>query len=410
MRSILLLASTSLLAACGGGGLQTVSAPPPAAGGGSGAADPHTFANPTDAKTYVGVGGSQVYEYLTDARGCCNQQAQIYAGKTTTVRNSTISITYDPADAVYTLEVQDPLSGAAARTRFQDPASRTDFGGNLEPQWGTPELSNGNIEYYQAGDGNPLSPYRESGSGFINPGDNDNPPTGETGSSYQAASLFVLRPGAETQYVTFAGYVRNALTFSESTAGTDTFETTNWHLERGAFAYGETTLSDAVPTTGTGSYQGSMLASMIFNPTLDGQSSAGSAVLPSFFQWIEGSSTLDVNFADDSFELALIGTVLAPQLDYYTSSPDTVLSAGATFNASAEGLINLINFGGFKGQFDSAYFTNPGGDRHDVAIAGSTIDGAFYGPNGEEAGGGFRIVGGTPDERIDILGAFVGVK
>ena len=37
-------------------------------------------------------------------------------------------------------------------------------------------------------------------------------------------------------------------------------------------------------------------------------------------------------------------------------------------------------------------------------------DGAFYGPNGEEAGGGFRIVGGKPDERVDIVGAFVGKK
>ena len=102
--------------------------------------------------------------------------------------------------------------------------------------------------------------------------------------------------------------------------------------------------------------------------------------------------------------------MLAPQLDYYTGPESSVLSAGATFNASGDGLINLITFGGFKGQFDSAYFTNPAGDRHDVTIAGSTIDGAFYGPNGEEAGGGFRIVGGNPDERIDVLGAFVGVK
>ncbi|WP_173203779.1 transferrin-binding protein-like solute binding protein [Sphingopyxis sp. BSNA05] len=41
-------------------------------------------------------------------------------------------------------------------------------------------------------------------------------------------------------------------------------------------------------------------------------------------------------------------------------------------------------------------------------IAGSSINGAFYGPDAEELGGGYRIVGGTPDERIDILGTFVG--
>ena len=45
-----------------------------------------------------------------------------------------------------------------------------------------------------------------------------------------------------------------------------------------------------------------------------------------------------------------------------------------------------------------------------MVIAGSSIDGAFYGPNGVELGGGYRIVGGTPDERIDILGTFVGQR
>jgi hypothetical protein len=49
-----------------------------------------------------------------------------------------------------------------------------------------------------------------------------------------------------------------------------------------------------------------------------------------------------------------------------------------------------------------------------VDIAGSSLDGAFYGPGGSaeklEVGGGFRIVGGTPDQRIDIMGAFTGKK
>ena len=69
----------------------------------------------------------------------------------------------------------------------------------------------------------------------------------------------------------------------------------------------------------------------------------------------------------------------------------------------------MINFGGFKGFFDSASFTSPEGNRS-VAIEGSTIDGTFYGPAAQEAGGGFRIVGGNPDERVDILGAFIGKK
>ena len=40
----------------------------------------------------------------------------------------------------------------------------------------------------------------------------------------------------------------------------------------------------------------------------------------------------------------------------------------------------------------------------------SSIDGSFYGPNAVEVGGSFRIVGGVPDQRVDILGAFTGAK
>ncbi len=190
MRLVILLASTSLLAACSGGGPSSVtSAPPPVAGtGGTGgtANTTHTFANPKAAKTYQGVGGSHVYEYLTDDRiPTRNQQGEQYAGKTTTVRASTIAISYDPADAVYTLVVKDNLTGADTQSRFQDPASRTDFGGAVEPQWGTPKLTTPNVRYLQAGDGDPLSPCRSSAkcprAGFHRPaqdaGDNRLPRT-----------------------------------------------------------------------------------------------------------------------------------------------------------------------------------------------------------------------------------------
>ena len=83
---------------------------------------------------------------------------------------------------------------------------------------------------------------------------------------------------------------------------------------------------------------------------------------------------------------------------------------GATFSALGRGDINMVTFGGFKGIFDSAGFTNPDGSTRQVAIEGSSLDGTFYGPNANEVGGGFRIVGGNPDERVDILGAFVGTK
>lgn len=418
MRHYLLLATTFLLGACGGGGPETiVSAPPPAQGGADGGGSTnttHTFANPTEPKTYDGVGATHTYEYLTDARDCCDQQGVTYSGNASTVRNSNISIAYDPREAVYTLQIQDPLSGANVQTRYQDPANRTDFGGTKEPQWGTPNLSNPNIRYLQAGDGNPRSTYSHSGTGLINPGTNEIPPSGIAGSSYQATSLFVLQPGSETQYVSFAGYARNALTFEPLaiTSGDEpeTVDSVDWHLERGAFAFGQQTANDSVPKTGSGSYAGSMIGSMIFNPTIDGQDISGLSNLPSYFQWIEGSANISVDFANSVFNLALDGTVLAPQIDRFTGPTTSLIVAGADFAASGKGDINLVQFGGFKGAFQDARFTNPDGSTRTVAIEGSSIDGAFYGPNAQEVGGGFRIVGGNPDERVDILGAFVGRK
>ncbi len=43
---------------------------------------------------------------------------------------------------------------------------------------------------------------------------------------------------------------------------------------------------------------------------------------------------------------------------------------------------------------------------HDLSA--NTIDGSFYGPNGEEVGGTFRLSNGVPDNRVDILGVFTG--
>lgn len=411
-----------MLAACGGAGTETIaSAPPPAAGGsdnsGGGLTNTtHTFADPTVAKTYKGVGGNHTFDYQTDDRIRNNQQGETYAGSTSTVRNSAMSIAYDPSDATYTLIVNDPLTAAATNTKFQDPASRTDFGGAVEPQWGTPKLSNENVSYLQAGDGSPRSPYVMSGNGFVDPGDNTTPPSGTPGSGYQATSLFLLKPGSETQYVTYAGFVRNAADFSTFSFPDEVDENgdpvihdaINWHLERGAFAFGEQSPNDGVPTKGSGSYTGSMLASMIFNPTIDGHDASGLTDLPNYFQWIEGTASMAIDFASSTFALDLNGTVLRPQFDRYTAPQATVVQEGASFSAAGKGDINLVQYGGFKGFFDSASFRNPNGTTRTVAIEGSTIDGGFYGPKGQEVGGGFRIVGGNPDERVDILGAFTG--
>jgi hypothetical protein len=421
MRKLLLLATAIPLAACSGTGPQTVgsTAPPAGTPTPTPATDIYSqFANPVDAKTYKGIGGEQVYEYVTDSRGCCGQQAQIYAGNASTVRDSAITIAYDPRDAIFTLTVSDPKSGAATTTRFQDPASRTNFTGTVEPQWGTPNLNgltgtaamynNANIQYLQAGDGDPRSPYGSSGSGFIYPGTNTTPPDGDPGSAYTSTTLFYEKPGSNTKYVTFAGYVRNSLSFSTITVGGASFAQDAWHLERGAFAYGAQTSNSAVPTTGTGTYNGTMLATMVYNPTLDG---ANGTELPSYFQWLTGTANLSVNFGSKTVGMTLAGAVLNPQLDRYTSPTSAYLPGGTTFSASGSAIIDLAGTGGFKGSFVGGNFTfHNGATNLPVTVAGSSIDGAFFGPGAEEIGGGFRVVGGIPDQRIDILGAFTGKK
>ena len=413
----LLLIGLLALPACSGGGPETAGSN--AAPTGATTASEHTFVNPTVVKTYQGVGGSQVYEYTTDNRNCCGQQGQLYAGHSSTVRDSSISIAYDPGNALFTLSVQDPKSGATTNTSFQDPASRTDFANSKQPQWGTPQVADSNVRFLQAGDGNPRSLYSESGSGAIDPGTNKTPPNGDpAGSSYQSTTFFYEVPGTKnasgttTKYVTYAGYLRNAISFGTVVNGGQSVVQDTWHLERGAFAYGEQTPNSAVPKTGTASFTGGMLATMVNNPTLDGQYGGE---LPTYYQWIEGTSKIDVDFAKSSVALVVTGKVFEPQIDRYTQTPATnvtsIVPAGATFTAAGTAAIDLVGTGGFAGAINTASFsaTNNGAPK-DVTIAGSGINGNFFGPAAQEVGGGFRVVGGTPDQRIDILGAFTGAK
>ena len=416
MRNFVILMSATALAACGSEA-STVNSVSSTSTGSSTSTSTTTpdiyaeFTKPTTAKTYSGVGGSQVYSYTTDARNCCNQQAQTFAANTSTVRSSGAQISYDPSNATFTLVVNDPNTGAATQTRFQDPASRTNFGGSVEPQWGVPNLANPNFRYLQAGDGNPLSPYSQSGTGSIYKGTNAIPPDGTTGSTYQSTDFFYEVPGSSTQYVTLAGYLRNSLTWTDVADPSDSTKTIHqatWHLERGAFAYGAATSSSAVPVTGTGTYTGNMLATMVYNPTIDG---AYGAKLPTYFQWIEGSATTAVNFATNGVTLALTGTVTNPWIDTFTSPTTTSVAGGTSFTAAGTATINMVNTGGFTGQFSSASFgSTTNGSPTAVSIAGSTINGTFYGPAAQEVGGGFHIVGGIPDQRVDILGAFTGKK
>ncbi|GAA0488474.1 hypothetical protein GCM10009096_34280 [Parasphingorhabdus litoris] len=431
MRLLILLASTTMLAACGGAGPQSAgsAAPPPTVGGGSGdgSGETHSFVNPTEQRTYIAVGSSHSYSYdagpdlmAFDADGnpvlnpdgsyatrIARQDGQLYQGNATTVRNSNLSIDYNPRDAIFNVSFSNGLAGTSGASRFQDPLHRTNFGGAIEPQFGTPNLGSAQwnlpgINYLESGASDNVVFDRRIPGEFVFDLIDPSAP-----GSYDSTTFFYQTPGTETQYVTFAGYLRNTASVTQRDFIQADGITVAQHpgqqntFERGAFAYGELSANDNVPTSGTGSFEGTMLASMVFNdqPDLLGNRDT-------YFQWIAGRATTNVDFGANTFALSLDGTVGAPLFDG-TSGRQSVLE-NAQFRANGAGQIDLVAAGGFFGQFNEAWFVNPGGARLDVNIAGSSIDGAFYGPNGEEIGGGYRIVGGTPDERIDILGTFVG--
>lgn len=408
MRLLILLASTTMLAACGGAGPQSAGnvAAPTGGGAGNGSGETHTFVNPTEPKSYTAVGSTHSYQYNVVNAGTpgAGQGGQLYQGDAKTVRNSNLTINYSPRDAIFNVSFTNGLAGTTGTSRFQDPLHRTDFGGALEPQFGTPDLESATfglqeINYLESGGGNNL---------FLRPGGEfvfDLIDTGAPG-SYDVTTFFYQTPGAETQYVTFAGYLRNTVGLVQSEidnpdGSNSVILTQSNTFERGALAYGELSANDDIPTSGTGSFEGAMLASMVFNDQPDTLGNTDT-----YFQWIAGRANTTVDFSANTFALSLDGTAGAPLFDG-TSDRQSIFE-GAQFRANGAGQIDLVAAGGFLGQFNEAWFVNPGGARLDLNIAGSSIDGAFYGPNGEEIGGGYRIVGGTPDERIDILGTFVG--
>jgi hypothetical protein len=404
MRHMYVLIGFTALAACGGGsGPQTVggSAVPGQGGSGTGGnGSQHTFVTPTETKTYSAIGGAQSFRYSTDDQSgnpsVGVQFNQLYAGDASTARNSGISITYNPRDAIFDLTIAAPLANTSQTIRFQDPLHRTDFGGAVGPQGGVPDYSSNGVRYLEVGSGTGNLTYVDGNTTF---------PAGEAASSRNVSTFFYQEPGTTTRYVTFAGFVRNQTSIQAiTTENGDNYLQQNNVLERAAFAFGERTQNNAVPTSGSASYTGDMIATMVYNPLVDSDATA-----PTYFQWINGTATVGVNFSTSAVTTDFTGTVGAPGLDIYTSKVFD-MPAGSTFTATGTANVNLVNAGGFIGQIDSASFVKPGGAVANVNIAGSSVDGAFFGPAADEVGGGFRIVGGTPDERIDILGTFTGAK
>ena len=408
MRVFALALCTSMLAACSGAGPQTIGniPAPTAPNAPTTPASQHTFVNPTVQKVYNGIGSSHKYQYSVDQSvidgSTSGQNDQLYAGNASTVRNTGITVDYNPRDAIFDISIKDTLSRVSTTDRFQDPIHRTNFGGAREPQTGIPELKLPGVQYLETGAiadmylvdvFDPATGVSNTLAGALIPG--------KQIGTFESTTYFYQKPGTTTKYVTFAGYHKNILSISRDTK--TNIDTHKYNLERGAFVFGENTKIENVPKSGSATFNGSMLATVVFDDRPD----VIGANTSTYFQWIEGTSETKVDFLANKFSLTLAGSTYAPQLDISTADPATILS-GAIFNANASGRIDLIAAGGFLGQFQQAWFVNPDGTRLNFNIAGSSVDGAFFGPAAQEVGGGYRIVGGTPDQRIDLLGVFVG--
>lgn len=410
MRNYLILMSATALAACGGGGPEAVGGIAPPAGpvgGSTPTPTAHSFVNPTQDKSYEAVGSVHSYSYSTRSDGTF-QYNQLYAGDASTARDGGITVAYSPRDAIFEVTINRPRAlVSTSAVRFQDPVHRTDFGGARQPQGGVPNIAGKDIQYLEARtrSGPPLL------EGQTPPTYSDLPYGGEEFTS-DVETYFYQKPGTTTKYVTYAGFVHNRVSVSEVTeegrldadGNPYTYLQNDYTLERAAFAYGERTPNSAVPGSGSATFTGDMIASMVFNPDIDTNSAAST-----YFQWITGSATHTVDFGTLGILSSFTGRVGDITRDAY-SDGGHAMPEGSTFTAASRATIDLVGKGGFFGQFNSASFQRPDGTTFTVNIAGSSIDGAFFGPAAEEIGGGFRIVGGTPDERIDILGAFTGKK
>jgi hypothetical protein len=424
-RNILALSGAFTLAACGGDtGPQTVGgvAPPagtPAPGTGTTPTPTHSFVAPTDPKTYEAIGAVQHFEYNTHSNDV-GQFGQLYAGDANTARDSGISITYNPRDAIFDVTINRPKGlVSVSNLRFQDPMHRTAFGGPIEPQKGVPQFAAARqIQYLEAGSqtGQALtsaSPYytlRDSNGDVVTSAAGSVYPVMSDKSSYLRQTLFYQKPGTTTKYVTYAGFVGTRISgaIQQPTDPSQLpYLREDYSFDRAAFVFGERTANSAVPTSGRGVFEGQMIASFVVNvdPT-----TRVDATFPSYLQWIEGTSSLDIKFADLSVLATMSGTVITPALRDAYSSGQYPIGVGTPFNASGHATIDMINRGGFAGQFDRACFAATCTDANSLLIAGSSLDGTFFGPGAEEVGGGIRIVGGTPDQRIDILGAYTGKR
>lgn len=364
---VVVLAPLLALAACGssGGGVAesagTIAPPistvtPPSS-------PTSTKANMLDASattTFDAVGALQ--SLSVDDKG-----AELYRGDASTVDAPSGTISYNPRDGIFTLALSDAAAGVTRNITFQDPAHRATADSARNGEYEVPLLAGFN--YLQALDGD------------------------------ANLTFFYKRP-TNGSFVSLGGFERATL---------DT-KTGAYEAEQGVFVFGDRTPGLAMPLTGAGHFDGEFLATMV------GQEGNTAGVL----QWISGTSAVDADFAKRTLSLSVDGTVGPGYVkDTQIADANLAIAPGTAFSAQGSASWTSTSTA-FSGKFSSAGFVTSTNQAIPVdftpvsagttTAGASSIDGTFYGPATQNVGGNFRIVGGVPNERFDILGAFTAAK
>jgi hypothetical protein len=169
--------------------------------------------------------------------------------------------------------------------------------------------------------------------------------------------------GFQYTYVSFANW------HNEVASGSDTARTMN------VAVFGATTAANAIPTTGTASYQLDITGYQITGPL----GTSGSHAIGSTYV---GTGTANFDFAGGAYTMT--GTV--PGVVNYGASE--AFSSSGKLTSGANGYAGTFNFN------DSGAFTG-------------TLNGWFFGPAAQEVGAVFA--GGAPDGRATV-GTIVGHK
>jgi hypothetical protein len=327
-----------------------------------------TLLTETVPTTYQAIGGSMQFVELVTPTGT---RAEELKSALAPADSKQLSVTYDPATSNFRIVIQQPGVGVGIDNLYDDPLYRTAFGNLRFPQAGTPNLPN--FAYLQKG------PVPSAPNDIL--------------------TFFYETPGTHTRFVTLAGFVRN--TRSEPSTSTTVPTQGDYTRQRSVFVFGTPSAAGRVPVSGTATYTGGLLASVIYNTEIDTNPTVRSRT-----EWISGTSTITVNFAQNTIDLALSGSFTNTRdafegstggLANYNSS-----NAGRTFTAAGRAAFGTAR-PYFSGTITAA---SVGGSTLPVAVG--TVAGSMFGNRAEEVGGNFRIVGGGSDQRVEILGAFTG--